>query len=415
MHDRMASGTDILYLHPSKPAADFKDYARVGAASPYLLMPVGVPGMINLLREHGFRVTGLNVPMEILINPQFDLATWLGRQRGVSLVAIDLHWYEHAFGALDVARVCKQVYPDVPVVIGGFTASCFAAEILSQFLQVDFIIRGDAERPLLDLARRVCRQEGPALSEIPNLCFRSDGRVVENEQSYCVTTEDLNHLNCVDIDFLVHAEQYYGLQFTTTERVELISMTSLKGHWLTIGRGCRFRCSFCGGGRESHATIAGRGGIVPRSVEQVVDDLARLQRMGIRQVSFNLDPAIMGDAYWSRLFAEMRRRKVRIGIYNECFQLPSEDFLREFVETAEIVYSELAISPLSGSEKVRQLNGKHFTNSQLLRVLSILRLMKSPSSSTSRSTCLAKTSRPFDTRYNWPNLSANPIPPAACA
>jgi len=370
--------SDILYLHPSKHSADFKGYAEAGSASPYLLLPVGVPGMINLLRENGFRVTGLNVPMEILIDRRFDLATWLGSQRGVRLVAIDLHWYEHAFGALDVTRVCKQVYPDVPVVLGGLTASYFAPQILRKFLQIDFIIRGDGERPLLDLARRICRGEGPELSEIPNLSFRSNGKVIANQRTYCATTADLDDLNFVDMDFLVHADQYHEVQFSLSQRVDMTGTAAMKGHWLTIGRGCHFDCSFCGGGKESHLTIAGRKGIIPCSASRVVDDLARLQQRGFRQASFNLDPAIMGRPYWSQLFAEMCRRGVKIGIYNEFFQLPTTEFIREFAETADLLHSEFAITPLSGSDRVRQINGKHFTNEQLLSVLAQLRPYKIP-------------------------------------
>jgi radical SAM superfamily enzyme YgiQ (UPF0313 family) len=338
-----------------------------------MLMPVGIPGMMNLLRENGFEVTGLNVPMEIMIDQRFDLAAWLARQRNVRLVAIDLHWYEHAFGALDVARICKQVYPRIPIVLGGLSASYFAEQILRDFSQVDFVISGDGEHPLLSLARRICREGRREFSDIPNLCFRKGTEVVRNEQSYCAAIRDLDGLNFVDTDFLVHEDQYRELQFSLSQWLEVADASAPKGHWLTIGRGCHFDCSFCGGGKESHATIAGRHGIISRSPTRVADDLERLRGMGVQQVSFNLDPAIMGREYWTQLFAEMRRRKIRIGIYNECFQLPTRDFLQAFVETADLAYSELAFSPLSGSDQVRQLNGKRFTNDQLMDVLAQLR------------------------------------------
>jgi hypothetical protein len=132
--------TEILYLHPAKHAAEFSGYVQAKSASPYMLLPVGVPGLINLLREHGFQVIGLNVPLETMLDQRFDLATWIRGQPGVRLGAIDLHWYEHAFGALDVALICKQVLPEVPVVLGGLTASYYANQILGAFPQVDAVI-----------------------------------------------------------------------------------------------------------------------------------------------------------------------------------------------------------------------------------------------------------------------------------
>jgi tRNA A37 methylthiotransferase MiaB len=365
--------TDILFLHPSKLAAKFKDYANTGAASPYMIVPVGVSGMMNMLQKEGFQVCGLDVPMEMLINPEFDLETWLQGLQGLHLIAIDLHWYEHSFGALDLVSLCKQVLPTVPVVLGGLTASFFADEIMQDFPKVDFIIRGDGEKPLLELAKAMCREENLDLGAIPNLVYRNKSQVVKNEMTYCAAQADLDQLNFVDMDFLTHADQLAEVIYNLSEKVEMTGEARRKGHWLTIGRGCIYNCSFCGGGNYAHKTIAGRQNIIARSPERVVDDLERLQQQGYQQVSLNLDPAIMGKEYWTRLFAEIRRRSFKIGLYIEFFQLPSIEFIEELLPLVDIPHTELAFSPLSGSDRVRRLNGKHYSNAQLMAVLRLLR------------------------------------------
>jgi hypothetical protein len=373
---RAMADVDILYLHPAKHASDFRAHAAARSVSTYMLMPVGIPGILNRARQQGLRVAGLNVPLEIVIEPRFDLRQWLAAQRGACLIAIDLHWYEHSFGALDVARVCKEVHPHLPVVVGGLTASYFAPEILAGFPQVDYVIRGDGEEPLAALA--LALRDGAGLARVPNLSYRQGEQVVENPRTYCAAAEDLNRLDFVDMSWLEHAQEYTAVEVTTTEMMTPAEASSVRGHWLTIGRGCCFNCSFCGGGQQAHALLAGRNGIVPRSPTRVVDDIERMLALGMKQVSFNLDPAIMGRAYWVTLFGEMRRRGVRIGIYNEQFQLPNEAFLGALLEVAEPRYSEIAITPLSGSEEVRALNGKHFTNRQLLDVLTRLKLHRVP-------------------------------------
>src|SRR5581483_1377182 len=134
----------ILYIHPSKLPVDKPvDWSR--GASPYLLAPMGVVGLANALRQKGFDVVGLNYPMEVALDPTFRLVPWLRRQSDVRLAMIDLHWYEHAYGAMDVMRACKHVWPDVPVLLGGLTASRFYDEIMAQFDAVDFLVRGDPE------------------------------------------------------------------------------------------------------------------------------------------------------------------------------------------------------------------------------------------------------------------------------
>jgi len=385
---------DVIYLHPAKHGARFKASADAPPTSPYALMPVGIPGMMNLLRRNGLHVVGLNVFLETLLDLDFDLKTWLRKQDAPCLFAIDLHWYEHCFGALDVARVCKQAHPKVPVVLGGLTASYFAKEILANFPQADFIIRGDGEQPLLRLALALSGRGDANWAEIPNLTYRQGDQILETPCTYCATQDDLDQLDSVDMDWLLHASEYLATEFNGPKIAKPVqaspepgamvkTMThnqtsALWGHWLTIGRGCCFNCSFCGGGTDVHVALAGRKGIVARSPSSVVDDVERLHELGVKQVSFNLDPAIMGKPYWSALFGELRHRKVKIGLYDELFQMPDDAFFDAFAEAAESQYSELVISPLSGSEDVRHLNGKEFSNQRLLGALSHLRQHQMP-------------------------------------
>jgi tRNA A37 methylthiotransferase MiaB len=372
---------DVLYIHPAKHGVD-STYRGLG--TPYFFMPVGVIPLANLLRQEGLTVKGINYPAELRRDRGFSLTSWIKAQQGVRLVMIDLHWYEHAYGAISIARACRQALPGARILLGGITASLYAAEILNSFPEVDFVIRGDAEKPLQALAAGLfstpvhgtSQHQEPDLSSIPNLSYRSNGLVVENELTYCATSADLDELDFVDLEFLEHADWYGALQFEATNLTR--SIANPRGHWLSIGRGCHFDCSFCGGGQESHRIFAGRKSITLRSVEKVVQDIQRLAEKGFDQVSLALDPAILGPDYWKPLFAQLRSRGVRIGINNEHFQLPSPEFIKDFVRTADLSRSELALSLLSGSEKVRQTNGKFYSNQKLNRTLSLLKQNQVP-------------------------------------
>jgi radical SAM superfamily enzyme YgiQ (UPF0313 family) len=246
------SEAKVLYIHPSK---------RSGKVSPdwidffsfYALFPMGVIGIVNLLRENGIPVKGLNYAMEIDSDPDFDLELWLKSEAGASLILIDLHWYEHSFGALEVAGICKKVMPEVPVVLGGLTATWFAKEILENFPAVDFIIRGDAEKPLYQLVNQILSKE-MKFTRVPNLCYKDSGKIVENPLTYTAAPEDLDKLDFVNLDFLHNQQLYYKYQ-----SAEFDLVTS---HWLCIGRGCKIDCSFCGGGRNAHKILANRDNIV---------------------------------------------------------------------------------------------------------------------------------------------------------
>jgi hypothetical protein len=97
--------------------------------------------------------------------------------------------------------------------------------------------------------------------------------------------------------------------------------------------------------------------------------MRRLRASGFHQVSLSLDIASFGPSWWQRFYSLMREQEIRIGLYNEFFQLPSDEFLEAFVQAADLEHSEVAISPLSGDEQVRRRNGKFFSNQRLTQTL----------------------------------------------
>jgi radical SAM superfamily enzyme YgiQ (UPF0313 family) len=375
---------DVLYVHPPKQDIDFyvqnQDKRDVQMGRPYGLIPLGVPALVNVLRDAGIEVQGINYPLERELNHRFDLRQWLRAQTRVRVILIDLHWYEHSYGAISVANVCKEVLPDAWVVLGGLTASGFAREIMERFDSVDFVIRGDAEQPLLALVQQCldgAAATSPDFSHIPNLVYRRDGEVMENVIGYCASTEDLNHLDFVDLSFMDHSAEYFVHEYLVTDLPKAraaLKTDPFLGRWIATARGCKYECSYCGGCKGAHKTLATRDGLVPRSPEVVVDELERLSAIGVEQASLSYDIAELGDEYWHTFFSLIRQRKIKIGLYNECFQLPTSAFVKRFAQIADREHSCLAFSPLSGAERVRRLNGKIFTNAELINILDALNL-----------------------------------------
>jgi radical SAM superfamily enzyme YgiQ (UPF0313 family) len=371
--------TPVLYIHPAKHGVNFVSDEKLGR--PYGVIPVGVAALVNALRQQGIPVRGVNFPLEKQLNPKFTLKHWLGAFRGVRVILIDMHWYEHTFGAIDFARACKELMPWVVTIIGGLTASGFARDILERFPEVDYIIRGDAERPLLTLIQRILQTrhalDPTQLADVPNLSYRQDGQVAETAVIYTANTENLDELNFVDVDFLDHHQEYHVHEYLVTNlesaRQSLAGQKPFAGRWLCTARGCRYECSYCGGTKSAHKALAGRNGIIIRSPERIADDLAALQAQAVNQAAMSYDIAELGETYWQTLFAHMKARHISIGIYNEFFQLPEADFIHELATVADMKHTCLALSPLSGNVRVRRLNGKHYDNDGLFRILDALR------------------------------------------
>ena len=375
---------DVLYVHPAKQDVDFyvshQAVRDVQMGRPYGLIPMGVPALVNVLRDAGIEVRGISYPLERELSHRFDLRQWLRTQSQARVVLIDLHWYEHSYGAISAAHVAKEALPDAWVILGGLTASGFAREILERFPVIDFIVRGDAEQPLLTLVRRcldISISQIPRVTDIPNLTYRQGDAVVENPIGYCAATEDLDKLDYADLGFLDHQLEYFVHEYLVTDLKKAraaLETNPFLGRWLSTARGCKYECSYCGGCKSAHRALARRDGIVPRSPEVVVDEIERLAASGVHQVSLSYDIAELGDDYWRQFFSLLRRRNLKIGLYNECFQLPSVRFVKGFARVADVEHSCLAFSPLSGSMRVRRLNGKIFTNIDLINILDYLNM-----------------------------------------
>lgn len=390
-HGLPAPGASVLYLHPAKQGRDFAvRQIRAPKASmgrPYSVIPLGVPALLNLLMAQGISVKGLNYPLEKILDPNFDLRGWLSSEHEARLVLIDLHWYEHSYGAISLAEVVKEALPDAWTVLGGLTASGFSREILESCPAVDFVIRGDAEQPLLALTQQLLalprtERAVPDLATVPNLSYRRDGQVVENPLSYCAATADLDALNFADLSFLQNNAAYYAHEYVVTHldasRAAMDAGEPFRGRWICTARGCKHECSYCGGCESAHRMLAGREGIIARSPESVVADLKRLQEAGIHQAALSYDIVEIGEPYWRRLLEAVRESGVRIGLYNEFFQLPPVSFVAEFARSVDMTHSCVALSPLSGSERVRRLNGKIYTDAALFNLLDYLNLHSVP-------------------------------------
>ena len=358
---------DILYIHPAKQEANAR-YDKYKACSPYPFIPVGVIGLVNLLRGEGWTVEGLNLPMTLTMHPGFNLLRWLMSKSKPKLVLVDLHWYEHCFGAIEVAKAVKAIWPGVPVVMGGLTSSNFGEEILTNFPMVDFIIKGDAEKPLRLLAAHCCGAGKPRLSDIPNLLYREQGQVRQTTRSYFAGPDDLDALDFVSLDWLHNAGSYGALQYSGTGLIRLHD-PELKSHWLCIGGAVSLIAPIVVAGRNHIRNWPGATAMWCASRNGWSMTLPGWLRTTINRSRFRSTPATFGPEWWRTFFKELRARQLRIGIYNEFFQLPSTEFLDELAATADLTHTEVAISPLSGDEGVRKQNGKFYTNERFLAML----------------------------------------------
>jgi radical SAM superfamily enzyme YgiQ (UPF0313 family) len=150
----------------------------------------------------------------------------------------------------------------VPVLLGGAHVSA-VPEFMLGHPAVDWVIRGEGEKPLVELLRALL--QGRALSGLPNLGFKKEGRVILNplEENY-----PLEELPCPDLSDLPPENYVYDQKPLC---------------FLITSRGCPHRCTFC----SVHLTF-GRG-YRRRRPEDVFEEIQERYRQGYRIFDFEDD------------------------------------------------------------------------------------------------------------------------------
>ncbi|MEM3714411.1 MAG: hypothetical protein QXF82_05625, partial [Nitrososphaeria archaeon] len=160
------------------------------------------------------------------------------------IYAIDLHWFFHSEGGIQLAEMCKKYHPNSIVILGGFTATWFYEEILSKHNYVDAIALGEAEQSIVRLVNAYLKNQD--LSEVPGIAYRENNLIKTTMSSPPPTLDDLNF---IELSLLQNWKNYLkiGLEGYNDNNIPLF--------WVTIARGCIYNCIYCGGCYNSYKLI----------------------------------------------------------------------------------------------------------------------------------------------------------------
>lgn len=358
---RPFSRPDLVLLHPPS-VYDFRQVLTVPSpiadlipSGPHFEMyPVGFSFLGEYLERNGVNVRVVNLAGRMLADPGFDAGAFLAKLRPLAF-GVSFHWLPHAHGAIEVARLCKRLHPDVPVIMGGYSSTLFSHELM-EYPEVDFILGGDStEEPLLRLMECIAAGEEP--HAIPNLTYRSrDGRVIENPISY--VPADLDHLG----------ENYRYMLRSAVKYGDIRGLRAFKDWWsypltaVMTCRGCSRDCTFCGGSAWSMRRCFARERPAFRAPGEVARDVETISRFTGAPIFVVGDLRQNGDEYAREVLDRLVRVSPRNHVVLELFEPAPLWFFRS---AAGLPNFDLEISPESHDEEIRRAVGKRYTNEEL--------------------------------------------------
>ena len=186
-------------------------------------------------------------------------------QETPSLIGISILFSTADKSARAMARVCKQRWPGVPVLLGGMHATNAVSSLLQE-PAIDYVCRGEGESIITEVVRQT---EALSTTPIPGLVGRHT-LMPEN----CPLIDDLDQIpypawHLIPMADYVHRTRARSIDVIEQDREATIMTT----------RGCPLRCTFC-----SSWTVHGRD-MRYRSLENVLGELRLLRdRYGVCSV-----------------------------------------------------------------------------------------------------------------------------------
>jgi len=363
---------DCLFIHTPKLRNSYRPFDQFIWIN---FLPMGLLGLADLLQRHGISSQIVHIGVEWIEDHDFSILNYI-REKDPRIIAIDLHWHHQSFDVMEIAKRVKAAFPTLYVLLGGFTASFFHEEIMRNFDAVDGIIRGEAEGPILELAKALLQGKEDLFS-VPNLTWRRKGRVLINPLSYMASEKDLNNLSFTNLPLLNNyptyiryiGQPFYVKGISKEKNFNLYSLKSPIYH-LTVGRGCPVQCTWCSGNIPSQETITGRKEVIFRGMEEVLQSIREAISYGYETFHICFDPYPQSPEYFLNLFSYIRQEKIRMECLFESFGLPSIHFIKSFKGTFPGLKSLIALSPDVGSDRLRRMHkGNAYTNQDLMECL----------------------------------------------
>lgn len=334
---------DALFLHVPRYRGQRREV---------MVLPMGLPAMVNLLADEGRRVEIWHLGIESEVTRGFSLRAALERAQP-SVILLSLHWNQQTRPVIDLAERVKRWRPEAKVVLGGLTASVFAREAAGALPFVDAVVRGDGEEPVRQLLRCWIDDEG-TLAQIPNLVRRgSDGAVVEADERWQLGADLAASLRHGDLGRLRHRGAYLERAlYADFSRGAEGSEGYRRAAYLNAGRGCAARCVYCGGAAAGQLVSSGRRGVLLYPLEKLVVDVRDAAGAGAEVLRSSFDPTPARPLVRQWLEA-LEAEGLRLRWIYDLWSLPTPELL-EALGRRSAAGSVVVFSPECGSERVRQ-------------------------------------------------------------
>ncbi|UCB49409.1 MAG: radical SAM protein [Deltaproteobacteria bacterium] len=293
--------------------------------------PIGIYYVGAVLKENNYEVEILNWHA---IHKTPERIEEVLRDKKPDVIGFSI-LHANRWGGIEIARIAKQLNPEVQIVFGGIGASLLWEHLLRHFPEIDFVVIGEGDYTFLKLMKWVEGGDEPPPKNIKGIAFRENGKVVKTEKADPQP----------DLDRLPTPAKYFEYQH------------------LSSTRGCAWNCTFCGSPQFWGHKIRFR------SPENFVEELEHLYQRGIRFFYISDDTFTTSK----KRVIEICKRIIEKNLEITWFAISRVDHVDD-----EILYwmrkagcIQISYGVESGSEKIRTVLNKKIRPEQIKKAFAL--------------------------------------------
>ena len=320
----------ILLLNPLTPKYDFDDeHAQL---PPYGLLALGSylrqTHDIHIVDAELKKTTGVHAFKDLPFEPDI---VGIG---GVSTQSMH---------AAQLADASKECFPEATVVWGGVHATCVGETILRENQNVDVVIYGAGEIPLMALA------DAALIRQVPQAIYRDGASIIRNQPAATIPLPNLP-LPAMDLLPLHH---YQGASHHLFQQAIIMAT-----------RGCPFNCSYCSN------SLWGRNW-QHRPVKQILHDLQGVRAQGFLEVFFQDDVINIDHVWATELFREIADANLGLSI-KLCFRADKKLLSPALLdEAARAGVYQIFYGVESANDVIRRSAHKQITRQEIERAVKL--------------------------------------------
>ncbi|MCS7114296.1 MAG: B12-binding domain-containing radical SAM protein [Candidatus Bathyarchaeota archaeon] len=209
----------ILLINPNLPESPW--------GPSRMLPPLGLTYVAAALEKHGFEVKIFD---NYLFKKPLNHIELLVKKLNPEIIGISCNSINYK-DCVEIARAAKGAAPESKVVVGGPHPTCMPESVLD-FEEVDFVVMGEGERAMVELAKHIIDGKNQCYGDVPGIAYKRNGKIVKNPPRFI---ENLDVIPTPARHLIPLSKYYRRIEFLDVEPVDIMNVI----------RGCPFHCKFC--------------------------------------------------------------------------------------------------------------------------------------------------------------------------